>query len=201
MSAGHGSIPPEEKLRLYLEYHAMMAAAGGLVDAGSPVHISSWDDAGDPWRDWLVRHLPLAPDTWLADLRGPVPAEPDLYGRLPPLDAWDTAANDEYDRLLDLTSGRPLDQLLVSGHIGPTPPAAASAPRIPRRAGCSPTRRARASGSAGCSATRPACWSRSAARRAGHLTWPAGSTTTTTRRAQGEQPGPQRQRHRHQRER
>ncbi len=58
----------------------MMAAAGGLVDAGSPV--SSWDDAGDPWRDWIVRHLPLAPDTWLADLRSPVPAEPDLYGHL-----------------------------------------------------------------------------------------------------------------------
>ena len=29
-----GSIPPEENLRLYLEYHAMMAAAGELIDAG-----------------------------------------------------------------------------------------------------------------------------------------------------------------------
>jgi hypothetical protein len=117
MSAGHGSIPPEEKLRLYLEYHAMMAAAGALVDAGRPVHNSSWDDAGDPWRDWLGRHLPLAPHTWLADLRSPVPAEPDLFGHLPPLDAWDTAADAEYDRLLGLTGGRLPDQALVSGHI------------------------------------------------------------------------------------
>jgi hypothetical protein len=126
MSAGHGSIPPEEKLRLYLEYHAMMAVAGELIDAGRPVHISSWDDVGDPWRDWLDRYLPVSPDTWLADLRSPVPAEPDLFGHLPPLDAWDTAADAEYDRLLRLTGGCLPDQALVSGHISVNRPGAYS---------------------------------------------------------------------------
>ena len=95
----------------------MMAAAGELIDAGRPVRISSWDDVGDPWRDWLDQYLPLSPDTWHADLRSPIPAEPDLFGHLPPLDAWDTAADAEYDRALGLTGGRLPDQTLVSGHV------------------------------------------------------------------------------------
>ena len=40
----HGSIPPEENLQLYLEYHAMMSAAGELIDAGQPVRVDTWDE-------------------------------------------------------------------------------------------------------------------------------------------------------------
>jgi hypothetical protein len=130
MSAGHGSIPPEENLRLYLEYHAMMAVAGELIDAGRPIRIGPWDDAGDPWRNWLVQHLPVSANTWLADLRSPVPAEPDLFGHLPPLDAWDTAADAEYDRALGLTDGRLPDPALISGDIIVNRPGAYSATYI-----------------------------------------------------------------------
>ena len=109
----HGSIPPEENLRLYLEYHAMMAAAGELVDAGRPVHISSWDP-DDPWQDWLSSHLSAARQ-WLADLRAPVPAEPAYFGQRPPLDdTWDTPEPAEHDRALTLKNGQLTDDVLVA---------------------------------------------------------------------------------------
>jgi hypothetical protein len=103
----HGSIPPEENLQLCLEYHAMMTAAGELVDMGRPICVSAWDaDDGDPWEYWLGPHLP-APAQWLADLRSPVPAEPALFGQLPALDdTWDTTDPREHDRALGLRNGQ-----------------------------------------------------------------------------------------------
>ena len=118
---------PRRSLRLYLEYHAMMAAAGELADAGRPVRRSAWDDdARDPWRDWIDRHLPVSAGTWLADLRGPVPAEPELFGHLPPLDGGTPPADAEYDRALGLTGGSLPDQVLVAGHISVQRPGAYS---------------------------------------------------------------------------
>lgn len=111
-----GVIPPEEKLRLYLEYHAMMAVAGELIDARLPVHVPDYDDAGDPWRDWLAGHIPCFTDVWLADLRYPVPAEPDLFGHVAPLDEWDTPTEDDYNRVLGLTDGSFPDPLLIGAY-------------------------------------------------------------------------------------
>ena len=110
-----GSIPPEENLRLYMEYHAMMAAAGELADAGRPVRIGTWqDDDGDPWAYWLTDHLP-APSVWLADLGTPVPAEAELFGHLPPLDdTWDTPRAAEFDRALGLVEGQFPDAVRVA---------------------------------------------------------------------------------------
>jgi len=117
MSHRHGSIPPEENLRLYLEYHAMMCAAGELVDAGFPVRVSAYDDAeDDPWRYWLEPHLPNAPGLWLADLRSAVPAEPQLFGMLPPIDVWVSPDSAEFDRVMGLIDGRLPDPVLVAGH-------------------------------------------------------------------------------------
>ncbi|MEW9533628.1 hypothetical protein [Microbispora sp. NPDC049125] len=116
MSHRNGSIPPEENLRLYLEYHAMMVVAGELVDAGLPIHIPPYDDAEDPWWDWLVPHLPSSVNTWISDLRHPVPAEPGLFGHLPPLDDWDTPADKDYDDALGLVDGRVPDRIVVAGH-------------------------------------------------------------------------------------
>ena len=47
-----GSVPPEENLQLYLEYHAMMTAAGELVDSQCPIRVDTWDSV-DPWEYWL----------------------------------------------------------------------------------------------------------------------------------------------------
>ncbi|MEU8356370.1 ATP-binding protein [Nonomuraea sp. NPDC048882] len=116
MSHRHGSIPPEENLRLYIEYHAMMVVAGELVDAGLPIHVPPYNDEEDPWWDWLAPHLPSSFSTWVSDLRHPVPAEPSLFGHLPPLDAWDIPLNEDYDDALGLVDGRIGKELVVAGH-------------------------------------------------------------------------------------
>ncbi|BFO19644.1 hypothetical protein SHKM778_60320 [Streptomyces sp. KM77-8] len=48
MGHRHGSIPPEESLRLYLEYHSMLAAAGELVDEHRPLLIEKWTENENP---------------------------------------------------------------------------------------------------------------------------------------------------------
>ncbi|MFI5851535.1 hypothetical protein ACIA7R_27510 [Micromonospora chalcea] len=112
----HGSIPPEENLRLYLEYHAMLAAAGELVDAGQAILVhSEWEDQPDPWRDWLQEALPASTSTWLADLRSAVPVEAELFGHLPPLDEWDDPDPGDYDRAFGLVDGRLTESVIVAG--------------------------------------------------------------------------------------
>ena len=111
----HGSIPPEENLQLYLEYHAMMTAAGELIDAGRPIRVDTWDaDDADPWEYWLSSHLPAA-RVWLADARARVPAEPALFRQLPPLDdTWETPDPIEHDRAFGLKDGQLTDEVRVA---------------------------------------------------------------------------------------
>lgn len=113
-----GSIPPEENLRLYMEYHAMMAAAGELADADRPVRVSTWqDNDGDPWASWLRDHL-TAPSGWLADLGTAVPPEPELFGHLAPLDAdWDAPTTADFDRALGLVDGKLTNVVRVAASI------------------------------------------------------------------------------------
>jgi len=117
MSNDHGCIPPEENLRLYLEYHAMQATAGEFLDAGTPVHLGPWDDAPDPWQDWLQQHLPFDTGLWLSDLGTPVPREPSLFGRLTPLGKWDVANRKDYDCALGLVNGGLPEAVVVAGSI------------------------------------------------------------------------------------
>jgi hypothetical protein len=112
----HGSIPPEENLQLYIEYHAMMTAAGELIDAGQAIFVDSWDTE-DPWKYWLSSHLPATP-LWLAELRAPVPAEPVLFSQPSELDdSWDTPDPAGYDHALGLRDGRLADKVLVAASI------------------------------------------------------------------------------------
>jgi hypothetical protein len=114
----HGSIPPQENLRLYFEYHAMLAAAGELLDAGNPMYVERWDDGPeDRWQSWLREHLPLAPHRWLAELRSPVPIDAELFGNLPPLDEWENPRLVDHERCLGLANGRLPDEVVVDGHI------------------------------------------------------------------------------------
>jgi hypothetical protein len=116
MSNGHGAIPPEENLRLYMEYHAMCTVAGELIDSQQPVRIDTWDETADPWHDWLCQFLPAYPTVWVADRRSAVPADADLFGHLPPIDEWDSAADTEYDRAFGLTGGNLSALVLVAGY-------------------------------------------------------------------------------------
>jgi hypothetical protein len=99
----HGSIPREENLRLYIEYHAMMAAAGHLADEGRPLRAGTFThEQGDSWEDWLLPHLP-ASTGWLADLGAPVPAEPEFFLSQVRPATWYTASFADFDRALGLT--------------------------------------------------------------------------------------------------
>jgi hypothetical protein len=112
----HGSIPPEENLQLYMEYHAMMAAAGELIDTGQSICVENWD-ARDPWGYWLFPHLPATP-LWLADLRTPVPPEPALFSQPPTLDgSWDMPDPGEHDHAFCLRDGRLPDDVLVAASM------------------------------------------------------------------------------------
>jgi hypothetical protein len=105
MHNDHGSIPPVESLRLYLEYHAMMTAAGSLVDAGKPIVMDSWEDAPDSWIEWLGQSLPASSSRWLADLRSPVPIDAESFDEISPLDAWNDPSPHDYDRVIGLVEG------------------------------------------------------------------------------------------------
>lgn len=110
----HGSIPPEEGLHLYMEYHAMMLAAGELVDCGTPVSIGRYDeDEHDPWMYWLSGHLPVSATAWRADLRSAIPAEPALFGTRP-LDKWLGTRPADFDALLGLTEGALAEPVCVA---------------------------------------------------------------------------------------
>jgi hypothetical protein len=118
MNNGHGAIPPEENLRLYLEYHAMLTVAGELIDERHATSVEHWDDGTeDLWHSWLRKHLPVSPHQWLAELRSPVPADTELFGNLPPLDDWQEPLRGDYDRVLGLVDNRLPDSVMVDGHI------------------------------------------------------------------------------------
>jgi hypothetical protein len=102
-----GSLPPVEGSRPYAEYHAMMMAAGELVDEGvACVRRPYFDPTDDPWWDWLADHLPLRNDVWTAEWLSETPREDELWGRTGPLDTWlDTPDPEAFDAALSLESG------------------------------------------------------------------------------------------------
>ena len=86
-SNSHGSVPRVEDLRTYLEYHAMMCAAGEMVST-LPIAVEEYDDPGCPWEGWISEGVTAFPDCWVADSRRPTPLRPEYWGAVPPLDAW-----------------------------------------------------------------------------------------------------------------
>ncbi len=96
----HGTIPVLESLEIYLTYHAMLLAAGQIIDEGLPVACDERDEPDGPWGYWLSHHVESSPDWWLSDLRSPTPLEPYIYGEPLPLDEWRAVGSDDFDRLL-----------------------------------------------------------------------------------------------------
>jgi hypothetical protein len=95
MSNDHGSDPTVENLQTYLEYHAMLSVAGELLDEGTPVLCSPYEDAGDPWDRWLRSRLDSSPDWWLADRRGSTPLDEASQGIRPASEMWDELVSAE----------------------------------------------------------------------------------------------------------
>ncbi|HEX4438014.1 MAG TPA: ATP-binding protein [Solirubrobacteraceae bacterium] len=101
-SHGHGSAPRVERLRTYLEYHAMLLAAGELVAEGRPVSVDTYESPDDPWESWLHPHLDASPDWWTVDLRSPAPLQPSSFGDLGPAEHWRQRSPKDFDAELGL---------------------------------------------------------------------------------------------------
>jgi hypothetical protein len=97
-----GQLPAIDTLETYLEFHAMQLAAGQLADSGTPMLIESFNDAPDPWQEWLARYLPQSRSRWRADLRQPAPLRPLTLG------AWDQLAAGPADQRASGASPRPV---------------------------------------------------------------------------------------------
>lgn len=115
MSHRQGTIPPEENLRLYLELHALLTAAGELIDSGQAVTRADWG-TGDSWNNWLKRYLPASTATWRSELRSPVPVQAPLFGQLPALEEWDAPSDAEFDSLLALEADQLPASAVVAAH-------------------------------------------------------------------------------------
>lgn len=113
MSNDHGSDPTVENLQTYLEYHAMLVVAGELLDEGTPVICSPYDDVGDPWEYWLRSRLDSSPSWWLADRRSAVPLDEASQGLRSASAVWEelTGAEDPVTAL-----GLPEDRFWAHGH-------------------------------------------------------------------------------------
>ena len=110
----HGGAPRVERLRLYLEYHAMLLVAGELIAEGRPVSVDVYEPADDPWDYWLLRHLDASPDLWLADRRSPAPLLPSTYGDLGSPDVWRERSGDDFDDELGLRTSE--DEIVVDSY-------------------------------------------------------------------------------------
>ncbi|MCL1474888.1 hypothetical protein [Argonema antarcticum] len=117
-SNSQGSIPRVESLHTYLEYHAMLCAAGEMIDELMPVAVETYEDAGCPWEEWIQGHLNVSPNFWLADLRIPTPYRPDSWGRFSPIKEWlKQYSLEEFDSGLGLTESGHSGEIVIWGHI------------------------------------------------------------------------------------
>jgi hypothetical protein len=116
----HGSAPRVERLRTYLEYHAMLLAAGQLVAEGRPVSVENYEPPDDPWESWLHRHLDACPDWWIVDLRSPAPLQRSSFGDLGPAEHWRERSREDFDAELGLKLAG--DMIVVDSHCSASSP-------------------------------------------------------------------------------
>ncbi len=116
MRNDHGSVPLLETLRTYLEYHAMLLAAGEVADSGTPMAYDEWTSDPSPWHAWLSRHVEAFPKFWLSDLRTPAPLEPFVFASFPPDDRWLMVDAPDFDDqlILRLSDG---DEVVLYGQL------------------------------------------------------------------------------------
>jgi hypothetical protein len=113
----HGRIPKIEILRTYLEYHAMMCAAGELIDQ-APVAVSTWSDEDDIWSSWLRRRTKFENDYWLSDLRSATPLRADCWGSFSsPKDWQNHQDNIIYLKELGLENTAYPNQIVIGGSL------------------------------------------------------------------------------------
>jgi hypothetical protein len=102
----HGSHPQAEDLHFYLSYHAMMVAAGMLLNT-TPIHRHP-NEGVDEFTCWFRRHdLSLGAKGWLADRRDPKPMERPNWKNEAETEEWFSSISKEYlERVLLCPDGR-----------------------------------------------------------------------------------------------
>ena len=102
----HGAFPRIDSLNFYLSYHAMMIAAGKLLET-TPLHQDP-DDHEDEFKSWLGIHLLSRQDGyWLADRRDPIPVDSPIWINEPNRNNWRwSVRRPDFDRLLGLGGPR-----------------------------------------------------------------------------------------------
>ncbi len=102
----HGSYPRSDDLAFYRSYHAMMIAAGRLLET-IPEHKDP-EDPDDGFCAWLGRHDLTRPDhRWLADRRDPSPLEALKVGHPGAQDNWRwSVTRQDFESILISSDGR-----------------------------------------------------------------------------------------------
>lgn len=100
-----GRDPMLERFSTYLEKHAMFCTTGELIESRALVHRP--DEPEDDLQTWLVRRGLRLPPWWLADLRGPTPAEIRFWCEPSSVDKWvDDFSDANFINELGLTGDR-----------------------------------------------------------------------------------------------
>ena len=114
-----GDVPRYEVLQHYLEYHAMFCVAGELLDHKTPISVPPYEDAEDPWDDWLDGYLGREPERWVADVRSPTPLNLAFWTPFAPMETWLDTQPEEFDHAIGWLEQPDRKWLIVLGqHLG-----------------------------------------------------------------------------------
>lgn len=112
----HGRIPEVELTHHYLEYHAMMCAAGELV-VSKPLVVEVYADSPRdycPWKNWLGRWIGDRAELWYADWRTTTPLRTAYWDESVPAETWYSSIRDQdFDEVLGLHVATRKGQLVV----------------------------------------------------------------------------------------
>jgi hypothetical protein len=97
----HGTSPRVESWRHALEHHALALVAGELCDEGAEVIVDFYEDAPDPWQEWLSEHLDSGERGWMIDRREPVQPTPSLLMSDISNGEWPELTDTDVESLID----------------------------------------------------------------------------------------------------
>lgn len=112
----HGSSPPVEDLRTYLEFNAMFCVAGELIRS-RPLAEDDWTE--DPWEAWLRGWDLACTDEWLTDHRQGTPLEKMFWQWVEKesKDWINCVADEDLDQAVGLIEASRPNCLVSKGHM------------------------------------------------------------------------------------
>lgn len=102
----HGTLPRVESAQLTIDYHAMLLVAGALLDERTPIVVEPYDDAPDPWEEWMERHIDASLEAWTVDVRCSPPPERGVLSVELVDNRWPEVRDADFARMLGPNSTR-----------------------------------------------------------------------------------------------